>query len=46
VVTEIQQDFEGDAFAPTLGPGWRETQRESYTAASGLRFDFVVYERA
>jgi len=45
VVTEIQQHFDGDAFAPTLGPNWRETQRESHTAASGLRFDFVVYER-
>ena len=45
VVTEIDADFEGDAYAPTLGPHWRETQRESHTAASGLRFDFVVYER-
>jgi dihydrofolate reductase len=45
VVTEIQQDFEGDAYAPTLGPGWHETQRKPHNAASGLRFDFVVYER-
>lgn len=45
VVTEIAQDFEGDAFAPTLGPAWRETARESHIAASGLPFAFVTYER-
>ena len=46
VVTEIAQDFEGDAFAPVLGPDWREVQREAHTAASGLDFAFVTYERA
>lgn len=45
VVTEIQQTIDGDAYAPTLGAHWRETQREPHTAASGMRFDFVVYER-
>src|SRR4051812_27548483 len=35
VVTEIEQDFEGDAFAPTLGAGWREVGRERHVAASG-----------
>ncbi|MDA7415340.1 dihydrofolate reductase [Xenophilus arseniciresistens] len=44
IVTEIAQDFEGDAFAPTLGPAWRETARESHIAASGLPFAFVTYE--
>lgn len=44
VVTEIDQDFEGDAFAPTLGLDWREVQRESHTAASGMGFDFVTYQ--
>lgn len=43
VVTEIDRDFDGDAFAPFLGEGWRETQREAHTAASGLRFAFVTY---
>ena len=45
VVTEIAQDFEGDAFAPTLGPAWRETAREAHVSASGLPFSFVTYER-
>jgi dihydrofolate reductase len=43
VVTEIAQDFEGDAFAPEFGPTWRETARETHTAANGLRFAFVTY---
>ena len=46
VVTEIAQDFDGDAFAPTLGPAWRETAREAHVAATGLPFAFVTYERA
>lgn len=45
VVTEIAKDFEGDAFAPTLGALWRETARESHVAASGMPFAFVTYER-
>ena len=45
VVTEIARDFEGDAFAPTLGPVWHEVAREAHTAASGLPFAFVTYER-
>jgi dihydrofolate reductase len=44
VVTEIDQDFQGDAFAPALGPGWQEAQRESHVAASGLPFSFVTYQ--
>lgn len=43
VVTEIDADFAGDAFAPTLGPEWTETSRESHTAANGLRHSFVTY---
>ena len=45
VVTEIEQDFEGDAFAPKLDASWYETSRESNTAASGLKFSFVTYQR-
>jgi dihydrofolate reductase len=44
VVTEIDQDFEGDAFAPALGTDWQEVQRESHVAASGLPFSFVTYQ--
>ena len=46
VVTEIAQNFDGDAFAPELGSAWRETQRETHTAANGLPFAFVTYTRA
>ena len=45
VVTEIEKDFEGDAFAPTLGNAWRITARERHVAASGLPFSFVTYTR-
>lgn len=48
VVTEIDRDFEGDAHAPTLGTGWKETARESHVSAgdSALPFSFVICERA
>jgi dihydrofolate reductase len=45
-VTEIDADFEGDTYAPELGPEWRELAREEHTAANGLRFAFVTYGRA
>jgi dihydrofolate reductase len=44
-VTEIAQDFAGDAFTPELGPEWLETAREAHTSAGGLPFSFVRYER-
>ncbi len=44
-VTEIGRDFEGDAFAPTLGPGWRETARQSGVSAQGLPYSFVTLQR-
>jgi dihydrofolate reductase len=43
VVTEIDADFEGDAFAPQFGPQWQETRRESHTSVNGLKFSFVTY---
>jgi dihydrofolate reductase len=46
VVTEIEQAFEGDAFAPTFGPDWAETARERHTAANGLAYSFVTYTRS
>jgi dihydrofolate reductase len=45
VVTEIEKDFEGDAFAPPVGDAWQETARERHVAASGLPFSFVTYTR-
>ena len=44
-VTEIAQDFEGDAYAPTLGPAWRETARTMHVSAKGLTFSFVTLTR-
>lgn len=46
VVTEIAREFEGDAFAPTLGPEWHEAAREEHVSASGLPFAFVTYSRS
>jgi dihydrofolate reductase len=45
VVTEIDADFDGDALAPPLDAAWAETARERHTAARGLAFSFVTYER-
>ena len=44
VVTEIDADYEGDAFAPDLSAGWTEVQREAHVAANGLRFSFVTLQ--
>lgn len=44
-VTEIAQDFEGDAYAPTLGPDWVEDAREELISATGLALSFVRYLR-
>jgi len=42
-VTEIDAEFEGDAFAPVLGTHWRETSREQHVSSNGLKFSFVSY---
>lgn len=44
-VTEIAQDFAGDAYAPVLGPEWQEASREAHTSSNGLPFSFVCYRR-
>jgi len=46
VVTEIDADFEGDAFAPTFDTSWHETERTSHLAANGLAYSFVTLTRA
>ncbi len=45
VVTEIESDFEGDAYAPTFGPEWVETARERHVSTTGLNFSFATYTR-
>lgn len=46
VVTEIGADFEGDAFAPELGPEWLEAAREDIVSAQGLPLSFVTYRNS
>ena len=45
VVTEIDADFEGDAFAPAIGADWHEVAREPLVSASGLPLAFVTWQR-
>ncbi len=42
-VTEIDRDYPGDAYAPTLGPGWVVSSRTDHSDDSGLRYAFVTY---
>ena len=44
-VTQIAQDFEGDAFAPQLGPQWVATARENHVSSGGLGFSFITYNK-
>lgn len=46
VVTEIDADFDGDAFAPPIGPDWHEVAREPMASRTGLRGAFVTWRRA
>lgn len=45
VVTEIDANFDGDAFAPQFGPDWQETARERHVSTTGLNFSFVHYRK-
>ena len=46
VITEIDLDVEGDAFAPQLDASWRELERgETQTSKTGLNYRFVTWER-
>ena len=44
-ITEIAEDFVGDAFAPVLGAQWYEVLRENHVSSNGLRFSFISYEK-
>jgi dihydrofolate reductase len=47
VLTEIDRDFEGDTRFPEWDrKAWRAAQKETHTSAAGVRFAFVLYERA
>ncbi|WP_345764539.1 dihydrofolate reductase [Diaminobutyricibacter sp. McL0608] len=49
-VTEIDLAVDGDTFAPAVGDGWSEAQRDPATgwhsSRTGLRYRFVRYDRA
>jgi dihydrofolate reductase len=45
-LTEIERDFEGDVYAPSLGPEWIETRRENHRAAAGFDYSFVTYTKS
>ncbi len=44
-VTEIAQDFDGDAFAPELGHGWEASQQRSSRSAAGCELTFTTWRR-
>lgn len=45
-LTEIQADFEGDAWFPEFDRAlWQETGRKPCKSESGLEYDFVVYDK-
>jgi dihydrofolate reductase len=46
VITEIDTEVEGDAFAPQFGPAWQETAREEHRAANGLAYRFITLSRS
>jgi dihydrofolate reductase len=45
VMTQIELDVAGDAFAPQLDATWREASRERHTAVNGLAYSFVTYRK-
>ena len=46
VVTEIDADFAGDAFAPQFGPEWIEILRTAHRSTNGHNFSFVTYQKS
>lgn len=45
IVTEIQQDFAGDAYAPQLDSSWHKSPGPNQLAANGLAYRFVTWQR-
>ena len=46
VITEINADYGGDAFAPSFNAAeWKETQRTTHTSAQGLGYSLVILNR-
>lgn len=45
VVTEIDADHDGDAFAPAFDTTWTETARERHESAGGVPYSLVTLHR-
>jgi dihydrofolate reductase len=46
VLTEIDADYEGDAFAPLISSNdWAETHRTSHVSAQGLAYHLVTLQK-
>ena len=43
VVTEIDVEVQGDAYAPKLGTEWKEMSRLLYHNEDGLSYSFITY---
>lgn len=47
VLTEIDADYEGDTRFPDWDrSAWKVSQKETHTSSEGLRFSYVLYEKA
>jgi dihydrofolate reductase len=47
VLTEIDRDYEGDTRFPDWDrKAWRVSQKETHTSNEGVRFSYVLYEKA
>jgi dihydrofolate reductase len=47
VLTEIEGDYEGDTRFPDWDrKAWRVSQKETHASKEGVRFSFVLYEKA
>jgi|TARA_B110000902_G_C14292649_1_gene581675 dihydrofolate reductase len=44
-LTEIYQDFDGDAHFPPLASQWREISREDHVSDDGLAYSFCIFDR-
>ena len=46
VITEIDDDYQGDAFAPSWNQTeWKETQRTAHNSTQGLSYSLVTLQR-
>ena len=45
VVTEIDADFAGDAYAPQFGPQWTRTSGEPQVSSTGLKYSIATYRQ-